>query len=153
MSIVVTELELNQYKKDFKSCQKLWKQNTIHISSLQLIQWTHWKTKNWLNFFHPSQPWKTIPSFIPNISLGWIWKKKIKQQFVTFFILSLSCTNTLIIKPIGTHYITWTHTIRQVKFLSKNSILTKLQHFHEFLPKNFFDNFSREIKVVNSQKV
>ena len=35
-----------------------------------------------------------------------------------------------------------THTIRKVKFLSKNSILTK--------PQIFFDNFSREIKVVNS---
>ena len=38
------------------------------------------------------------------------------------------------------------HTIRKVKFLSKNSILTK----PNFLPKFFFDNFSREIKVVNS---
>ena len=42
------------------------------------------------------------------------------------------------------------HTIRKVKFLSKNSILTKNQHFHEFFIQNFFDNFSREIKVVNS---
>ena len=72
------------------------------------------------------------------------------------------------------------HTIRKVKFLSKNSIMTKTQHFHEFFIKkffwqffswnqscqqlkspkpqhfhefftqNFFDNFSREIKVVNS---
>ena len=40
--------------------------------------------------------------------------------------------------------------IRKVKFLSKNSILTKLQHFHEFFTQIFFDNFSREIKVVNS---
>ena len=42
------------------------------------------------------------------------------------------------------------HTIGKVKFLSKNSILTKLQHFHEFFTKQNFDNFSREIKVVNS---
>ena len=42
------------------------------------------------------------------------------------------------------------HTIVKVKFLSKNSILTKPQHFHEFFTKFFFDNFSREIKVVNS---
>ena len=41
-------------------------------------------------------------------------------------------------------------TIRKVKFLSKNSILTKPQHFHEFFTQIFFDNFSREIKVVNS---
>ena len=44
----------------------------------------------------------------------------------------------------------WQHTIRKVKFLSKNSILTKAQHFHEFFTQIFFDNFSREIKVVNS---
>ena len=42
------------------------------------------------------------------------------------------------------------HTIRKVKFLSKNSILTKPQHFHEFLTQIFFSNFSREIKVVDS---
>ena len=42
------------------------------------------------------------------------------------------------------------HTIRKVKFPSKNSILTKPQHFHEFFIQFFFDNFSREIKVVNS---
>ena len=42
------------------------------------------------------------------------------------------------------------HTIRKVKFLSKSSILTKPQHFHEFFTQIFFDNFSREIKVVNS---
>ena len=42
------------------------------------------------------------------------------------------------------------HTIRKVKFLSKNSILTKSQHFHEFFHPNFFYHFSREIKVVNS---
>ena len=59
------------------------------------------------------------------------------------------------------------HTIRKVKFLSKNSILTKLYNFlrksqlsttkkckattfsRVFHPK-FVDNFSREIKVVNS---
>ena len=45
------------------------------------------------------------------------------------------------------------HTIRKVKFLSKNSILTNPQHFHEFFTQIFFDNFSREIKVVNSSKV
>ena len=39
------------------------------------------------------------------------------------------------------------HTLRKVKFLSKNSILTNPQHFHEFFTQIFFDNFSREIKV------
>ena len=36
------------------------------------------------------------------------------------------------------------------KFCPKNSILTKPQHFHEFFTQISFDNFSREIKVVNS---
>ena len=49
----------------------------------------------------------------------------------------------------GQHLTTRGHTIRKVKFLSKNSILT---HFHEFFTQNYFDNFSREIKVVNSYK-
>ena len=30
------------------------------------------------------------------------------------------------------------HTIRKVKLLSKNSILTKPQHFHEFYTQKFF---------------
>ena len=42
------------------------------------------------------------------------------------------------------------HTIRKVNFWSKNSILTKPQHFHEFFTQKFFDIFSREINVVNS---
>ena len=45
------------------------------------------------------------------------------------------------------------HTIRKVKFLSKKFNFDKTPTFHEFFTPNFFDNFSREIKVVNSQKV
>ena len=37
------------------------------------------------------------------------------------------------------------HTVRKVKFLSKNSILTKPQHFHEFFTQKN-RQFSREIK-------
>ena len=42
------------------------------------------------------------------------------------------------------------HTFRKVKFLSKNSIFTKNPTFSRVFHPNFFDNFSREIKVVNS---
>ena len=42
------------------------------------------------------------------------------------------------------------HTIQKVEFLSKNTILTKPQHFKELFTQIFFYNFSREIKVVNS---
>ena len=43
------------------------------------------------------------------------------------------------------------HTIRKVKFFSKNSILTKPQHFHEFFTQIFFFcYFFCESKVVNS---
>ena len=64
------------------------------------------------------------------------------------------------------------HTVRKVKFLSKknfnfdetlqffsvNQSCQQLksanpQHFHEIFTQNNFDNFSREIKVVNSKKV
>ena len=65
-----------------------------------------------------------------------------------------SCTHEVAVPP-NQDYVplknpTGEHTIRKVKFLSKNSILTKPQHFHEFFNQIFFDNFSREIKVVNS---
>ena len=50
----------------------------------------------------------------------------------------------------GAHVGNQDHTILKVNFLYKNSILTKPQHFHEFFTQIFFDNFSREIKVVNS---
>ena len=36
----------------------------------------------------------------------------------------------------------YAHTIRKVKFLSKNSILTKPQHFHEFFTHFFLTIFS-----------
>ena len=45
------------------------------------------------------------------------------------------------------------HIVLKVEFLSKNSILTKPQHFYEFFTQFFFANFSREIKVVNSLNV
>ena len=45
------------------------------------------------------------------------------------------------------------HTIRKAKFLSKTSILIKPQDFHAIFTPNFFDNFSRENKVVNSYTV
>ena len=44
------------------------------------------------------------------------------------------------------------HTILKVTFLSKSSILTKPQYFHEFFTQNFFDNFSREIKSCQQLK-
>ena len=44
------------------------------------------------------------------------------------------------------------HTIIKVEFLSKNSILTKPQHFHEFFIQKFFGNFSRESKLSTAKK-
>ena len=86
-------------------------------------------------------------------------QQKRKILFVTIIVIAVIIVITAIILTIvftlpdpepysrGTNTL---HTIRKVKFLSKNSILTKPQHFHEFFKKFFFDNFSREIKVVNS---
>ena len=69
----------------------------------------------------------------------------------------IGCNGTfrIMVWSQSVHHFSWMscqviHTIRKVKFLSKNSILTKPQHFHEFFTQSFFDNFSREIKVVNS---
>ena len=44
------------------------------------------------------------------------------------------------------------HTIRKVKILSKNSILTKLQHFHEFFTQILFDNFLVKSKLSTAKK-
>ena len=56
-----------------------------------------------------------------------------------------SKVNHSLVKVVNSHLHPVKHTILKVKFLFKNSILTKPQRFH-----NFFDNFSRELKVVNS---
>ena len=44
------------------------------------------------------------------------------------------------------------HTIRKVKFLSKNSILTKPQHFHEFFTKFFLTIFLVKSKLSTAKK-
>ena len=44
-----------------------------------------------------------------------------------------------------------THTIRKVKFLSKNSILTKPQHFHEFFTQKI-DNIHEKSKLKYRKK-
>ena len=50
---------------------------------------------------------------------------------------------------IPVQVVTVTHYLKSQIFVKK-SILTKPQHFHGFFTKFFFDNFSREIEVVNS---
>ena len=70
-------------------------------------------------------------------------KESKRPEKKLFFYLRFR--STLLLQPY--------HTVRNLHFLSKNSILTKPrnpQHFHEFFTKIFFDNFFREIKVVNS---
>ena len=44
------------------------------------------------------------------------------------------------------------HTMIKVKFLSKNSILTKPQHFHEFFTQIFFDKFLVKSKLLTAKK-
>ena len=65
--------------------------------------------------------------------------------------LGYNCVSNLL-DIIGMYLLRLPHMniFRKVKLLSKNSILTKPQYFHEFFTQLFFDNFSREIKVVNS---
>ena len=71
-----------------------------------------------------------------------VWKM---THFLSSKLMILNFITTQILEKIGE-----IHTILKFKILSKNSILTKPQHFHEFFTQIFFDNFSREIKVVNS---
>ena len=44
------------------------------------------------------------------------------------------------------------HTVRKVIFLSKNSILTKPQHFHEFLTQFFLTIFLVKSKMSTAKK-
>ena len=44
------------------------------------------------------------------------------------------------------------YTIRKVKFLSKNSILTKPQHFHEFFTQIFLAIFLVKSKLSTAKK-
>ena len=49
-------------------------------------------------------------------------------------------------------YILAIHTIRKVKYLSKNSILTKPQHFHKFFTQIFLTIFLVKSKLSTAQK-
>ena len=44
------------------------------------------------------------------------------------------------------------HTLRKVKFLSRNSILTKPEHFHEFLTRIFLTIFLVKSKLSTAKK-
>ena len=121
-----------------------------------------------------------ITSFFPFL------RRRTNKKFHSFLLKNLIFVQKLYVQLYfwifcaKNHTILVLHTIRKVKFLSKNSILTKPQHFHEFFTQFFltiflvksklsttkkcksptfsqvfhqfffFDNFSREIKVVNS---
>ena len=81
------------------------------------------------------------------------WRKRLNNSYkprlqLCIALISSSPSSSSSLKEFTTLHPH--HTIWKVKVLSKNSILTKPQHFHEFFAKIFFDNFSREIKVVNS---
>ena len=49
---------------------------------------------------------------------------------------------------LDSHYLKSQIFVQKINFEKK-----KNQHFHEFVTQNFFDNFSREIKVVNNSKL
>ena len=52
--------------------------------------------------------------------------------------------------PVSTTLVT--HTILKVQFLSKNSILTKPQHFHEFFIQTFLTIFLVKSKLSTAKK-
>ena len=90
--------------------------------------------------FFKSIEWELVSRLSP-WHLSW-YAIPVVSQVATWPIWP--CQNPRIVAPFETH------TVWKVKFLSKKPILTKPQHFHEFFTKNCFDNFSREIKVVNN---
>ena len=78
-------------------------------------------------------------------------RAKLKDNAIpTLFLHPDESGELLSIVPVIEQVIdTLTHYSKSQIF-SKNSILTKPQHFHEIFHPIFFDNFSREIKVVHS---
>ena len=112
-----------------------------------------WPRLNWTCFLHlfgnTSELQKYFSDLENHTQIGMWNAAKRKRNFFNFswFLeVLISVINRTKIFPKSLIK----HTIRKVKFLHKNSILTKPQHFHEFFTQIFFDNFSREIKVVNS---
>ena len=69
-------------------------------------------------------------------------QSKKKHRYVTFMIADGKIKVDKVIKRISqlvtSKIVFICHTIRKVKYLSKNSILTKPQHFHEFFTQIFF---------------
>ena len=66
----------------------------------------------------------------------------------------IECINqSICTRNIGRRGGYFTHYSKSQIFVPKIQFWLNPQHFHEFFTQYFFDNFSREIKVVNSQKV
>ena len=72
----------------------------------------------------PKEFIRLIPTFL--VKMEWIF-----LNFTTFY-KNHNCLLTIFLEAV------FQHTIRKVKFLSKNSILTNPQHFHEFFTQIFF---------------
>ena len=60
---------------------------------------------------------------------------------------------TVLSYPKGNFFTFVTHYSKSQIFVQKFNFDKIKQHFHEFFTQIFFDNFFREIKVVNSKKV
>ena len=80
------------------------------------------------------------------VILGWV--SSLKRLLHTYFpYLHLPYIHPQPIFPLLSN-----QTIRKVKFLSKNSILTKTQHFHEFFTQNFLTIFLVKSKLSTAKK-
>ena len=68
------------------------------------------------------------------------------------FLFILTCFDSLVTCKLINQNMLRIHTIRKVKFLPKNSILTKLQHFHEFFIEIFLTIFLVKSKLSTAKK-
>ena len=97
-----------------------------------------------LKIFNPSKHFqKEFYAFAIILNALYGALKKSQWQKGVEYITILFSESHFIFRDISIFLWGAAHTIRKVKFLSKNSILTKPQHFHEFFTQIFFDNFSR----------
>ena len=131
------------YRYFFATFANLWITSKFFLSSISwsLKTWRElfgnlyfcWKTL-WLTELHFKSPF--FDQRVQKVTRKWNEKTALKLSE----LLSSKIKN----------YAQSNHTIRKVKFLYKNSILTKTPTFSRVFHPIFFDNFSREIKVVNS---
>ena len=131
---------LSGFARLFGTFLQLWEQQSFQMANMKVCLQLN-LTKLWFELgsiqTHP-------PSFFLNRNMGSItptWKCSKAFQCITFQP-----------KRVGWQLKQRTHTIRKVNFLSKNSILTEPQHFHEFFTQFFLTIFLVKSKLSTGKQ-